>query len=385
MKAAIITFSKAYNYGSALQMYALQKKVEELLDCECEVIDYYPPNQEEMYTQYIKCNSLKSMIVNIAGCIYGKNILSRREKFESFYKKYIHFTKKEYRDTETLNEINGKYDLYISGGDQVWNVNLIDSSEAYFYPMVKNAIKMSYAPSLGGGRFDFKNEEIKERVKSYINDYDFISVREHKGRDAAAELAEQKEVVSVLDPTFLLSREEWNEVASDYKRKEEYIFFYSINYDTTVIDMVKKISKKLGLPVVILYTARKTSKTFFSGFELEKHNAPEDFLSLIKNAKLVLTNSFHGTAFSIIYRKSFYVLRGMYGKKINDDDRMSTILEKLEIKNREITVNTFDSAEYSFEMDYSQIEERIEKEIELSKDFIKQAKDLWRSQNEHNM
>lgn len=385
MKAGIITFSKAYNYGSALQMYALQKKVEELLNCECEVIDFYPLKQKEMYTQYIKMDSVKSIVVNMAGFIYGKNLLSRRKKFEDFYKKYIHFTDKQYLSVDEMNDIDERYDLCISGGDQVWNVNLIDSSDAYFYPMVKNAVKMSYSPSLGGGKFDFKDNEIKERIKSYIEDYDLISVREYKGRDAVAELVKDKNVISVLDPTFLLSQKEWNVVASNYKRNGEYIFFYSINYNSSVIKMVKKISKNLKLPVVILYTARKTSKTFFSGFELEEHNAPEDFLALIRNAKLVLTNSFHGTAFSIIYRKSFYVLRGKEGTKFNSDDRMTTILNKLQIENREITPETIETMQFSYDMEYLEVEKKLEKEVIIAKEFILQANGCMEKKYGNNM
>lgn len=376
-KIGIITFSRAQNYGSVLQAYALQMKVQELFGIRCEIIDFMPPNQEDMYKIFVKNNSVKNVVVNMAALFYYSTLKERGKAFERFLQNRLNMSEKKYDTKASFIDIDERYQLCISGGDQIWNVNIKDFSMAYFFPNAKKAKKISYAPSLGGGGFDNIKSEKLNKIKKALLEYDKVSVREFRGQEAIEELIE-KEVERVIDPTFLLDKKEWDKIASARLYQEDYIFYYSINYDEDITKMVKKISKKLNMKVIIMYTSRKTCKTIMSGFEMTKGHSPEDFISLVKYAKLVLTNSFHGTAFAAIYHKPFYNLRLEKAKSIDFDNRITTIQNVLGLKNREIYPSNIDDIKIEITMDYDDIGKNMKNEQEKGIRYLKEAENWLR-------
>ena len=371
-KVGILTFHAAHNYGSVLQAYALQCIVKTKCGCNCEIINFITYRQKEMYSIFYNINSIKDILRNIRVRLYKYRIRKNRfEYFNKFIENYLNLGEKIYRCREELEKDIDKYSTLICGSDQIWNITIKDFDYSYFAPFKGEFRKISYAPSCGGDAIFNKIQSNKE-IKEYINDFNSLSVRENIAKDMLSKITD-KEINVVLDPTLLIRKEEWDNVCSDRAIKEEYIFFYSIDYNDDVVKMVKRISKKLNLPVYILFTTPAAYKKSLINFKFVKNESPENFISLIKNAKLVLSNSFHGTVFSIIYRKAFYVLRGTYDDKVNTDDRISTLLGKFNIKDREINIKNLNEKFISCFMDYSSNEKYINLEIEKSIEYLRNS------------
>ncbi|WP_338432718.1 polysaccharide pyruvyl transferase family protein [Clostridium tyrobutyricum] len=365
----IITFHASHNYGSVLQAYALENIIIELINCNCEIINFAIPQQSEMYSLFNKNNTLKNICKNILTILYKYKVRkSRIDSFNKFINYVLRLSDKKYISISQLEQDKLKYDTIICGSDQIWNIDIKDFDYSYFLPFIKNVKKIAYAPSFGGDN-PIRDVKTKSVITNYLKDFYALSVRENKGKKILKQLT-SKEINVVLDPTLLLTSKDWDTICSDRIINKDYIFFYSIDYNKDVVTMVKKISIKLNLPVIILFTMTSTFKTIFSGFEVAKQESPSDFISLIKYARLVLSNSFHGNVFSIIYRKPFYILRGTYNGKINTDNRLTTLLKKFNINNREININIIDSFNISLNMDYSDSEQYIEKERKKSIEYL---------------
>lgn len=371
-KVGIMTFHAAHNYGSVLQAYALQTVIENKGD-KCEIVNFETRNQVDMYSIFSKNNSLKNIAKNIIALSNYKILRKRYSSFEDFSNKYFNLSKKKYKTFEELRETNGKYEVLVCGSDQIWNLNAHDFEEAYFLGFNNIAKKVSYAPSIGGFN-TFKDNNNINTIKEYLSDFSHISVREYNAKEVVQPLTD-KNIEVVLDPTFLLTSEQWDTIASPRIIDKEYIFFYSIDYNDDAIKIAKTISKKMGLPIIILYTINQTYKAVAHGLKMSDKCSPSDFLSLIKHANLVLSSSFHGSVFSIIYRKPFYVVRGTNKGKINNDDRLTTLLNKCNLNNRDININNVDMEFEDYLIDYSNSEGCIEDERQKSLEFLFNAID----------
>jgi len=171
-----------------------------------------------------------------------------------------------------------------------------------------NGKKISYAASFGPKKMVWSDEE-RERVKRDLEKYDFISVRE-EGSKANVEELLNKDVPIHMDPTILLDKKEWNDLIPKEKiYAGKYILYYSLGQNKEHINLVKKISKLLKMPVVTTRYAGR--RELFSGFKQVYDVGPVEFLNLLKNAELVISSSFHGTIFSTILEVPFYAINGM--------------------------------------------------------------------------
>ena len=168
--------------------------------------------------------------------------------------------------------------------------------------------KISYAASMGGKISD------RDIYKNCLSDYDYISVREDYAVKTIGEMFSQKNLATVcVDPTLLLDRKDYEKITSSRRIEGDYIFFYSVYHDDQLLHTIRLLRKKWNLPIVTLISRNNSYKVLFNGIQLPMYEAPEDFLSYIKYAKFVITNSFHGSVFSIIFEKEFYYL-GDYQK-----------------------------------------------------------------------
>ncbi len=368
----ILTFHAAHNYGSALQAYALQRKLNELSSERCEIINFSTDKQKEMYSLLCKNNSIKSLLKNIRATSYKYSVIkNRRNDFDRFIKDKLPLSDKEYKSSYELEADIKKYSIIVCGSDQIWNPSTIDFDMVYFLPYSGNIKKVSYAPSIGGGN-TLNNSPLKDEIIYNINKFDMISVREEMAKDILSKITD-KDIDIVLDPTMLLSNIEWDQICSSRIINEEYIFLYSIDYNDDVVRIAKSISKKLNLPIVILFTSSKTYKTIFKGFTLCEKESPSDFLSLIKHAKLVLSNSFHGNVFSIIYKKPFYAIRGTNNGKINNDNRISTLLNKLDLNDRQLNMQNYSQKQLDLNVNYPKVDKIINVEREKSINYLMNA------------
>lgn len=363
-KVGIITFHNSYNCGSMLETYAMQENVRRV--CTPEIVNYSSNGQRELYSVFKKGNSLKKIIINILSIPIAKRIAKNNKKYREFQKRFFNLS-----DVREENELSdSSYDAVVAGSDQIWNVTIADYSDVYFLNWVKEAKKIAYSPSFGAKNPSKYAKDI-EKIKRYLSDFDALSVREKNGQKWLAELGFNVPVL--LDPTLLLAREDYKKLEDDScTPRKKYIFFYSPSFDRDMCYFVKKVAKKYGLKVVTWSTRSYFRKFVWQfGFKLPKYENPSVYLSLIKNAELVFTTSYHGTIFSTIYGKKFFCLKngGMYG----DDDRVRTLLEQLDMTNRLITYNYNESFDYLCSVDYEKYCKAIKPLKEKSQKYLEDS------------
>lgn len=334
MKVGIITFHFVSNQGAVLQCLATQKFLEDRGN-EAWVIDYRPDYHTVRYVDpknpflYARWYSKKFKRKNFASrtllavhtfarCIYYNINHADAEvvkSFEAFTKKNLHLTR-EYRTIKELRADAPALDAYITGSDQLWNPDILDQrlDPAYFLAFGKEIPKVAYAVSLGK---NLEGEEIQD-LKKFSKNLTAISLREYN-KDAVEALG--REVHICLDPTLLLDAKDYASYESDAKEQEPYIFVYGFEDISALHDALDNVRKVLNCKVV----NGSPHRIKLSGNTKNVHAyAPDQFLSFIRDAECVVTNSFHGTAFSVIYRKRFITV-----PHSTRGQRMTDLLEKL--------------------------------------------------------
>lgn len=373
-KVGLLTYHGAINYGSVLQAYALQQTILKMGN-ECEIIDYRPKKQSDIYAIFRKPNSIKNIMIDIWALADYRFLKKRNDSFESFLKNKLKLTEHKFLTSDRVGEIEGKFDVFCTGSDQVWNISAPDYDEVYFMNFTQKR-KISYAASMGGvSNIEYWKSCAKEYIKDLelVDSLDSVSVREKSAVPLLEEYTE-KDIKVVLDPTLLMNKEQWEKVTSDNKIKGKYIFLYSIGYSEEVYQLGKKISELYNIPMVTVYALRTNYKYFSKGVKRAKNESPEDFLSLIRNAEYVVTNSFHGTAFSINFQKDFWVA-ARHDNEGNAviDERLENILTNTELLNRVIDVNSDDTVNYDAKIDFQKVSECLKPLVEDSIAFLKEG------------
>lgn len=368
-KIATITFHSSYNYGSHLQAYALQEFIKEISN---EPIDYKIINlrtqvQKNMYKNVFENSGLKNFLKKIVLLKYKNDFFKKADNYEKFLSNKLLVTK-EYNTYDELKKENFDFDYYISGSDQLWNLQAKDFDWSYYLEFVKIGKKISYSASFGP-KVQTWNSEDKERVKKDLYQYNFLSVREQGSFNNVKELTGIEPKIHV-DPTMLLKKNDWLKLIDEKPIiKKDYIFFYDLKGRKEDINLVKEISKKLDMPVVI--SKYMSIDVHFSKFEKHYYCGPLEFLNLLYNSKLVLSSSFHGNVFSVILNKPFFALNG------KNDFRINTMLEKFNLSDRSISSNEVDDKlKYVYDIDFSNAEKVFEKERLNSKKYLVDALDL---------
>ena len=352
-----------------LESFAMNKIVNSI-GYNSEIINYSSKGQLQLYKSLFPWNSLKNIIKNIVLLPHKSKLDTNNKKYQEFKQKYMSLSSNKIQTEEQIKELN--YSAFIAGSDQIWNVTIEDYNDVYFLPWVKNTLKIAYAPSFGAKNPSKYDSKRIKTYKKFLQDFDFLSIRENNGQKWIKEISGRDAEV-VLDPTLLLPIEEYNKLErTDINLPEQYIFFYSPGFDLDICDFVKKVSKKYNLPVITW-----SAKPYYVkgvqryGFELPDYEDPSTYLTLIKNATLVFTTSFHGTIFSSLYRKKFFVLKngGMYGT----DDRVITLVDKLKLNKHLIEYKFNKEFDYLREPDYSDFEKALKIEKEKSLKFLESS------------
>lgn len=304
MKIGILTFHFAHNYGAVLQAYALKTYLNSL-GKQAEIIDFVPCNLENEYSlnPFVKRVSFKYKI---------KSMLRMPKRIRQ-YVLFENFINKE------LVEINGahNYSEVLFGSDQIWNENITGKIDTYYGSEIdKNVRRIAYAASFGSSKLsDFQ----KCRVEKYLPAFDAIALRES---DVIAEVEKlaNKQVVSVLDPVFLLDKEVWDGFAHKSKHKENnnYILYYALRYDPRLIAETENQAKALKCKVVCIHP---TCNDLCTNWKQSYDIGPYEFVELVKNAELVATNSFHAMAFSVIFEK-----KALYKAYSETESRVPSLL-----------------------------------------------------------
>ncbi len=329
MKIGILTFHRAINFGAILQMYALNNLIKTYGN-EVEIINYYNLPMREDF-KLLKKISLRSLFFFII--LLPRNIISRL-KFKKFNKRYFKLSGKLLSNSTELEEIANKYGKIVTGSDQVFNYIITYGDYNYFLEFCHDKEKkIAYAPSFGFTDLNVEGEQ--KKIGKLLLDFKFLSIREKQGQEIIRKLT-NKSVPIVLDPTYLLDDKEWLKIARKVSIKGDYLLVYSFGSDS-LDEFVKTFSQKWGLKVVWINGPLK--KIFYNNQIPVGSIGPQEFIWLFANAKYIATNSFHGTAFSIIFKKNFYLemLKDNLGSR---NSRFLTIIEELSLEDRLI-----DSAE----------------------------------------
>ena len=293
MKIGILTFHRANNLGAVLQASALQNYIENNIS-PCEVIDFVPNNEVKYSRFYRKFVHKAKLYITI-----NRKMIKREKSFELYRKLYIRTSKKTYYGDMDMKGAKDVYDVLISGSDQILNMTLSGVSTSYYLNFSDCAKKISYASSFG--RINISEEE-EYLIKSELEKFIHISVREESAKKTIKSLI-NIEPALVVDPVFLLNKAEWsNRCNPNIKTPNKYIFVYSMEKSDLLEKIVKELSNRENLPVIVVRGGGEPGCIL--GFE-NSSCGPAEFLRLIRDAEYVVTNSFHGTAFSIIFEKNF--------------------------------------------------------------------------------
>lgn len=344
-KVGILTFHRAVNYGAVLQTYALQKTCESL-GASVEIIDYRCDRVEKFYYKILSTkNTWKENIKNI---IFNKKQKARNTAFEQFRNEYLAQSKYPCYTKKELNKIEKMYDEFIVGSDQVWNYKCIDGDATFLLDFVSDAKKKhSYAASLGKMTAD---EIEKMQFSQYLSEFNSISIREKEGIKLIQSLIDGKVHLDV-DPTLLLDKEDWLK-ASTYQESEDYLLVYSVNLPKKVMDAARMIAQEKKLKIVVITLE---NKYIAKNDECDASTcSPNEFLGYFANAEYVVTNSFHGTVFSIIFEKQFVTIQN--SQKGLDNSRLVTLLNNVGLESR--LLDTYQSCE---SINYNAVGKKLEK------------------------
>lgn len=331
-KIGIITFHASKNCGSMLQAYALQRVLNSL-GCESEIIDYSGKEQRRMYSVMSFPHSLKELMRNIYNIPFIGIIQRHYADYEAFRCQFLNVSKASYDDLSELSEETLGYDIYITGSDQVWNIKAQDFDDSYFLPFVNKSKKYAYAVSLGATNIT-KIPNV-EKYMGYINSFNGISVREYNAQKWIAKLYSGN-VEICADPTFLLNEKEWELVIGEREVEGDYIFWYTMIYRDDIRNIVVQLGKTLNLPIYVIDPKEWSRRgLFLHGIKLAKNDGPSSYLSMVKNAKIVITSSFHGTVFCNIFKKNFWYIN--IHNSQTEDDRAIFLLRQLGLSERYVT------------------------------------------------
>ena len=356
IRVGILTFHDAHNYGAVLQAYALKKYIQKIDGVDATVINYHHHNIPDGFPRKRKIE--KITLSHIAKHIYSsKDHNLRWNKFNMFIRNLIDNKTEVYTCEEDLEKLN--IDIWICGSDQIWNTDITRGfNKGFFLDFETDGKKVSYAVSMGIPKLE---EKYEEQFKKSLNKIDCISVREETLREYAQGFTD-KIVHKVVDPTLLLDAEEYDELIKENQIKEKYLLIYALGPDERLTKIANKIANNKGLKIIELNDFKK--KNYFC--EQISNAGPEEFVTLIKNADAVVTNSFHGTIFSIIFEKDFYIIT-----RLNRNSRMENILSIVDMKDRLIeNVEDIDNVKIQ---DYKKAKENLAKEAQFSKNFLNDA------------
>lgn len=346
MEIKIITLHSLFNPGSAFQAFALQRYLSK--EKKVEIIDYRPA-----YSRH-GGSLIKDILRNL---LFFRLCLSEKQKFHAFMNKYMNLTKTFY-NYDSLKKANLQADLFIAGSDQLWNTDYpCGNDDAFYLEFVKNARKITYSTSVGKKVIDERN---LNKIKAYADSFSTIAVRE---KDTAIQLTEKlgREVSWVCDPVFLLDRDVYESmIEQKTKFNKPYAFIY-LSPKSPMLDSLVAYFRSKGLMIVLgggFNTSRCDCDVHI------KDLGPLDFLNCIKYAEVVVSTSFHATAFCHIFHKEFVTILPP-----KNGERVVSLLEQTGLMNRSV-IDSVDFDVVQKTIDWDNVDEKLDKYVEQSKQYL---------------
>lgn len=373
-KVGILTLiGKNYNNhaGAVLQAYALQKTIEKF-GYSSEIIDFIPASSVNINTLGTQLKRslttrglINTLIVGI-GTITG--LKRRTHHYHRFKTRYMRFTLESFNKIGQLREITSNYDIFVVGSDTVWSPQLgTDNLRVYLLEFAEDHnIKISYAASV----WYPIPPSLCPLYKNLLKRFDFVSVREKTSLEYLKQCGVEGDIKIVVDPTLLLSKKDYENIsrAPLTVPKRPYIFYYDVHFSKGLFSRVISLARKTG-SMVVTETAiiPKVSKNDIYSFY---SCGPLEFLDLIKNAELVITTSFHGTVFSVIFEKQFYSIKPDFAPP----NKIADFLEMVGLQSRLITVGDLNKKVFKDEpIEWKAVKRNLKDVVKHSKLFLKRA------------
>lgn len=337
-KVGIVTSARELNYGALLQAYALQKVVSDM-GYETSLLWWDNQKVSRRDVRLIKLWAIAwsflchpSIIKKSIGAnsrTFEKDFTERSKvMFQEFEDECLNITFLNYRKMKSFASDNACKAI-IAGSDQIWNSYALYIDPFYYLRFAPKTKRIAYAPSLGKNDIPDYNQG---KMRKYIRDFKSLSVREQSGAKLINELT-GLDVPVVLDPSFLMDNELWRKLERKIELPSKYLLFYFLDEpNTECLSILKSVAEERNLPVISI-PYRFDSHTAINNLEYVDAG-PREFLYLIDNADIILTDSFHGTAFSINYNKEFVVFDRQYGKNQTQVSRLLDLLRTFELSTR---------------------------------------------------
>lgn len=368
MKVGIITLTGCHNYGNRLQNYALQHFLENMNITAHTILDEselsnFPFSWSGIFKRY----GLKGLIKTILKLIINhknyrnslSNDLKRHKAFQVFNRRYIHFSDVTAYYDEIPISVATMYDFFVVGSDQVWNP-YFKCTGLEFLTFAPKEKRLAYAASFGISTLP---SEVHDQFKVWLNDLAVISVREHTGANIVYEVTGRKAEV-LPDPTLLLTASEWKQIARKpvWYKDEEYILLYflgSIPDEASVA--IEKIANKNNLKIINVLD-RGNLQYYCSG--------PDEFIYLVEHARLIYTDSFHGTVFSILMQVPFVICDRVSVGEPSMISRIDTLLDTFSLQERKGTKENEYQLNNVFNINFTSCEEILSAGRARAKSFL---------------
>lgn len=352
MKIGILTFHRADNLGALLQVYALQKKIEDL-GYEAVIIDYRCKTIEEAYVYSVVPKIRKNIIKwfwNLL--VVNPKLKEKCDNCAIFRNNNLKITEPVYTEVDR-KKIQESFDVVITGSDQIWNENLTGGKDDWYcFKKVEESETrvISYGASVGNlSHF----QDVYELYKTDLNKYSRISVREKEVANFISKKL-NKDVCQVIDPTILIEHSTWDELADKSKCviKEKYLLYYDVEMNSVAMAVAKKIASAKKVKLVHF---NESIEMIFRG-KFVQQSGPCEFLSLIKNAEYIVTSSFHATVFAILFKKKFVTIPHQ-----TTGSRVRCLLEDINLVSRMIrSLNDFSLDTIDKSINYFDVEKKID-------------------------
>ena len=353
MKIGILTFQWANNrnFGASIQSFACKSLMNKTIGKnDTKIINYNPTN----------FNFIKRIFHFFTGL-----------SFNEYNNKFLKISK-EICDSENLRELNNEFDTFVVGSDQVWRtIWLKEKSLHYFFDFVNDdKKKIAYAASFGVDYWE-GDKKLTEEIKHLIKRFDHISVREESGIDICKNIFGVDNAVCVLDPTLMISREDYQPILDDWQDKSHLKKKYIAHMLLDDTKELRNESQEIAnyLKAEINHIKGKSFKIL--GRDITFYNKVSQWLTYLKDAELVITDSFHCTVFSLIFHKKFVVV----ANKARGVARLETLLSKAGLEDRFFTdiKDVMKSGILDKEIDYNEVDKKLEVHRKYSMDFLKKA------------
>lgn len=344
----IVTYCTCSSIGSVLQAFALKKAL--LYEgYESKIILKKSKTQKAKISIF----ALRVLAKNLLDFFVSKNIARAKQKRENFISEHIDV--EYYDDYQKLivDSVNDDCDCYVAGSDQIWNPNWLPP--LFFLDFIKNKKRISYAASMGN---TIVPDDKKVEFSRLLNNFDRISVREKECSEVINALTGKAPAVHI-DPTFLISAEEWRSYETPYDIKEPYILLYMLYWDESLAEKVKELKQKTGLKVYAIKNGLNRVPCDKGLYDV----GINEFLWLVDHAEYVVTSSFHGVAMSTIFNKKFTAV-------VNpaSPSRIENLLNVLSVPQIDI-----DQLDCTDDFDYLTINKRIVEERARGTEYLQEA------------